>query len=116
MSAAFCFKDHLCWGTNGNIENYLERMAEAAASSGVEPALADWLEERCLSFSMGTVVFLDDVFTQEERATRFVRLFNDATTALLNDGQYTEYGKQWLREEPPKLTACILAAFHASDS
>ena len=114
MSAAFEFKDTFCWGTNGMIEGYLEWMAQAAVSSNTEPELADWLSDWRDGFFTGAVVMLDDVLTGRERALQFVRLFEDATTELLNADQYTDYGKQWLREEAPKLTDCIRAAFQPS--
>ena len=114
MSAAFEFKDTLCWGTNGMIEGYLEWMAQAAASSDTQPELADWLGNWRDAFFTGAVVTLDDVLTNRERAMRFVRLYDEATSVFLNDVQYTDYGKRWLREEAPKLSSCILAAFQAS--
>ena len=114
MSAAFEFKDTLCWGTNGMIEGYLEWMAQAAASSETEPELADWLGNWRDAFFTGAVVTLDDVLTHSGLAMQFVRLFNEATAAFLNDDQSTDYGKRWLREEAPKLTSSILAAFQAS--
>ena len=111
MSAAFEFRGTLCWGSNGTVEDYLGWMASAAARPGTERALADWLADWRDAFFTGAVVTLADVLTDGERAAQFIRLFDGATAAFLEGDQYTDYGKQWLREEAPKLTARIRGAF-----
>lgn len=109
MSAAFEFREHLCWGSNGIIEEYLERMAAAPAQTPADAALAGWLKARRESFFMGEVVVLDDILADRASAARFVALLEGATVELVAGDQLSEYGRQWVEQEIPALKASVTA-------
>jgi hypothetical protein len=112
MSAAFSIGDSDYWGTNGAIEAYLGRMACLAADTpSINPILVAWLAEERESFFTGYVVFLDEVLTDERVISQFLGLLDRATAEFLRGDEFTEYGKDWIRAEIPRLRAQLAQRF-----
>src|SRR5262245_61475805 len=102
MSAAFSIRDRDYWGTNGAIETYLECMARLAVDTpGTDPVLTAWLAEEGEAFYGGYMVFLDQVLTNERLVFQFVELLDRATAEFLQGGEFTQVGKDWIRETIP---------------
>jgi hypothetical protein len=108
MSAGFEVDDEVFWGTNGAIETYLEALAaQATARFGPDDPLATFFREERDDFFGGKVVFLDEWLGDTTGRGRFLEVLDAATERLLEDGAFTEYGREWVASVVGQLRARV---------
>ena len=97
MSAGFKFAGEVFWGTNGAVEAYVEALAALAADRfGPDAPLAAFFRVQRDSFTAGRVLYLDEWLADAEGRAQFLALLDAATKQLLNAGEFTEYGREWV--------------------
>jgi hypothetical protein len=108
MSAGFKVADEVFWGTNGAVEAYVEALAtQAAARFGPDDALAAFFREERERFFTGKVVFLDELLAGPAVRGRFLEVLDAATEQLLQEGVFTEYGREWVESVMERLRGRI---------
>jgi hypothetical protein len=97
MSAGFKISDEVFWGTNGAVEAYAEALAaQAAARLGPDHPLSVHFREERDGFYGGKILFLDEWLADTDGREQFLGLLDAATEHLLQDGVFTEYGREWV--------------------
>jgi hypothetical protein len=114
MSAGFRVAGEVFWGSNGAVEAYVETMASTAAVRfDPNDPLTAYLAEQRDSFTMGRVLFLDEWLTDAAGRDRLLELLDAATEQLLREGQFSEYGREWVMSVIVALRARIIAGSSA---
>ncbi len=108
MSAGFNVADEVFWGTNGAVECYVEALAaQAAARFGPNDALATFFQEEREGFFTGKVVFLDELLGDAAVRVKFLEVLDAATEQLIQEGAFTDYGRDWVGAVVARLRAKI---------
>jgi hypothetical protein len=113
MSSAFHIGDDTFWGSNGAIDTYLEIMKDlAVAHFGAQDPLAVHLtevHESRRSSARSRVVLLDHWLLDTESRDRFLWLLDTATDVVLQQGTFTNAGREWIAMIVTKLRTRIAA-------
>jgi hypothetical protein len=97
MSAGFEVADEVFWGTNGAVEAYVEALAaQAAARFGPDDPISVYFQEERDGFYGGKILILDEWLADCGGRKRFIELLDAATEQLLREGEFTEYGREWV--------------------
>lgn len=97
MSAGFSVTDEVFWGTNGAVEALVDALAaQATARFGPDDQLAAFFRTEREEFFMGKVVSLQEWLGDRAGRERFMEVLDAATEQLLREGEFTEYGREWV--------------------
>jgi hypothetical protein len=110
MSAGFKVRDEVFWGTNGAVEAYVEALAAHAESRfSPDDPLAEFFRQEREGFLAGRVVYLDELLGDAGHRSKFLEVLDAATRQLLQEGAFTEYGREWAGAVVARLRAKVVA-------
>ncbi len=108
MSAGFKIADEMFWGTNGAVEAYAEALAtQAAARLGPDAPLSMSFQEEWAGFYGGKMIILDEWLAASAGRDEFLELLDAATERLLQEGAFTDYGREWVASVVDTLRARV---------